>query len=151
MRVKVNYMRLFNLGLAKNKKWSIVWKFVNNTYVLRFISITKITEQSTLWFQIEDNVLLIGTFLSFDPVLFPIYEVWLLIGSILNFEALLGAPLIKNNLAPIVYTFVGVSFNWNVTFSMPWGVTINWNMSSNWNQRVKAIKGSGKYGNNFDF
>ena len=75
MRVKVNYMRLFNLGLAKNKKWSIVWKIVNNTYVLRFISITKITEQSTLWFQIEDNVLLIGTFLSFDPVLFPIYEV----------------------------------------------------------------------------
>ena len=42
----------------------------------------------------------------------------------------------KNNLAPIAYTFVGVSFNWIVTFSMPWGVTINWNMSSNWNQRV---------------
>ena len=42
----------------------------------------------------------------------------------------------KNNLAPIAYTFVGVSINWSVTFSMPWGVTINWNMSSNWNQRV---------------
>ena len=42
----------------------------------------------------------------------------------------------KNNLAPIAYTFVGVSFNWIVTFSLPWGVTINWNMSSNWNQRV---------------
>ena len=33
--------------------------------------------------------------LLFDPVLFPIYEAWLLFGSILNFEALLGAPLIK--------------------------------------------------------
>ena len=42
----------------------------------------------------------------------------------------------KNNLAPIAYTFVGVSINWIVTFSMPWGVTINWNMSSNWHQRV---------------
>ena len=45
----------------------------------------------------------------------------------------------KNNLAPIAYTFVGVSINWIVTFSMPWGVTINWNMSSNWNQRVTAL------------
>ena len=50
---------------------------------------------STLWFQLEDTVLLIGTLLLFDPVLFPKYEAWLLIGSILNFEALLGAPLIK--------------------------------------------------------
>ena len=42
----------------------------------------------------------------------------------------------KNNLAPIAYTFVGVSINWIVTFSMPWGMTINWIMSSNWHQRV---------------
>ena len=28
----------------------------------------------TLWFQSEDTVLLIGTFLLFDPVLFPIYK-----------------------------------------------------------------------------
>ena len=49
----------------------------------------------TLWCQLEDSVLLIGTLLLFDPVLFPKYEAWLLIGSILNFEALLGAPLIK--------------------------------------------------------
>ena len=28
----------------------------------------------TLWFQLQDTVLLIGTFLLFDPVLFPIYE-----------------------------------------------------------------------------
>ena len=49
----------------------------------------------TLWFQLEDTVLLIGTLLLFDTVLFPKYEAWLLIGSILNFEALLGAPLIK--------------------------------------------------------
>ena len=49
----------------------------------------------TLWFQLEDTVLLIGTLLLFDPVLFPKYEAWLLIGSIPNFEALLGAPLIK--------------------------------------------------------
>ena len=33
----------------------------------------------------------------------------------------------KVNLAPIAFTFVGVSFKWIVTFSMPWGVTINWN------------------------
>ena len=49
----------------------------------------------TLWFQLEDTVLLFGTFLLFDPLLFPMYEAGLLIGSILNFEALLGAPLIK--------------------------------------------------------
>ena len=49
----------------------------------------------TLWCQLEDTVLLIGTLLLFDPVLFPKYEAWLLIGSIPNFEALLGAPLIK--------------------------------------------------------
>ena len=28
----------------------------------------------TLWFQLEDTVLLIGTLLLFDPVLFPKYE-----------------------------------------------------------------------------
>ena len=31
-------------------------------------------ESSTLWFQLEDMVLLIGTLLLFDPVLFPKYE-----------------------------------------------------------------------------
>ena len=50
----------------------------------------------------------------------------------------------KNNLAPIAYTFVGVSFNWIVTFSMPWGVIINWNMSSNWHQRVHSFIGMKK-------
>ena len=49
----------------------------------------------TLWCQLEDTVLLIGTLLLFDPVVFPKYEAWLLIGSILIFEALLGAPLIR--------------------------------------------------------
>ena len=49
----------------------------------------------TLWCQIEDTVLLIGTLLLFDPVLFTKYEERLLIESIPNFEALLGAPLIK--------------------------------------------------------
>ena len=29
---------------------------------------------TTLWFQLEDTVLLIGTLPLFDPVLFPIYE-----------------------------------------------------------------------------
>ena len=43
----------------------------------------------------------------------------------------------KNNLATIEYTFVGMSINWIVTFSMPWGMTINRNMSSNWHQRVQ--------------
>ena len=63
----------------------------------------------TLWFQLEDTVLLIGTLLIFDPVLFPIYEALLLIGLALNFEALSRGTLDKNNLAPIAYTFdVGV-------------------------------------------
>ena len=44
----------------------------------------------TLWFQLEDTGISIGTLLLFDPVLFPIYEAWLLIGSMLNFEAFLG-------------------------------------------------------------
>ena len=36
----------------------------------------------TLWFHLEDTVLLFGTVLLFSPILFPKYEVWLLIGSI---------------------------------------------------------------------
>ena len=39
-------------------------------------------EMRTLWFQLEDTVLSIGTLLLFDPILFPKYEVCLLIGSI---------------------------------------------------------------------
>ena len=35
----------------------------------------------TLWCQLEDTVLLIGTLLKLDPVLFPKYEAWLLIGK----------------------------------------------------------------------
>ena len=38
------------------------------------------------WFNYWETVLLLG------PVPFQKYEAWLLIGSILNFEALLGAP-----------------------------------------------------------
>ena len=34
----------------------------------------EIFKVGTLWFQIEDTVLLIGTLLLFDPVLFPKYE-----------------------------------------------------------------------------
>ena len=30
-----------------------------------------------------------------------------------------------------------MSFNWIVSFSMPWGVIINWNMSSNWHTESK--------------
>ena len=30
----------------------------------------------------------------------------------------------------------GMTLNWNLTCSMPWGVPIIWNMSSNWNLRV---------------
>ena len=52
----------------------------------------------TLWCQLEDTILLIGTLLLFDPILFPKYEAWLSIGSIPNFEALLGASLIKTTL-----------------------------------------------------
>ena len=93
---------------------------------------------NTLWFQLEDTVLLIGTLLLFDPVLFPKYEAWLLIGSIPNFEALLGAPLIKKPSTYCIYLCVGVSINWIVTFLMSWGLAINWNMSSNRNQRVET-------------
>ena len=46
--------------------------------------------------QLQDTVLLFGTILSLDPVHFRKYEACLLIGSILNFEALLGAPAIKS-------------------------------------------------------
>ena len=42
----------------------------------------------------------------------------------------------KYNSAPIAYTIEGVSFNWIMTFSMLWGVTINWNIYSDWIQRV---------------
>jgi len=71
----------------------------------------------TLPFQLQDTVLLFATVLLLDPVHFQKYEACLLSGTILNFEAL-GA-FIKNSLAPIAYTFVGVSFNWSVTCSMP--------------------------------
>ena len=49
----------------------------------------------TLRFQLQDTVLLFGTVLLLDPVHFRKYEACLLIGSILNLEALLGAPLLK--------------------------------------------------------
>ena len=55
-----------------------------------------ITKHMCLWFQLEDTVLLIGKLLLFDPVIFSIYEASPLIGSIVNFESLLGAPRIKN-------------------------------------------------------
>ena len=42
------------------------------------------------------------------------------------------------NLALIAYTFVGVSFNWTMTCSMPWYMP-NWNMSSRLNQRVSKL------------
>ena len=67
--------------------------------------------QGTLRFQMH---LLIETVLLLDPVLLRKYEACLIIGSILNFEALLGAPLIKTTFAPFAHTFVGVSFNWKI-------------------------------------
>ena len=51
-------------------------------------------------------------------------------GSILNFEALLGhigAPFIQKNLSPLEM------FNLTMACSMPQWVPINWNMYSNWN------------------
>ena len=45
----------------------------------------------TLCFQLQDTVLLLRTVLILDPIHFRKYKVCLLIGSILNFEALLGA------------------------------------------------------------
>ena len=49
----------------------------------------------TLRFQLQDTVLLFGTVLSLYPVHFRKYASHLLIGSMLNFEAFLGAPLIE--------------------------------------------------------
>ena len=40
--------------------------------------VVKLWMPNTLWFQLEDTVLLIGTLLLFDPVLFPKYEVCLI-------------------------------------------------------------------------
>ena len=37
----------------------------------------------------------------------------------------------------------GMTLNWNLTCSMPWGVPIIWNMSSNWNLRV--LRGNNLY------
>ena len=47
--------------------------------------------------------------------------------------------LCECNMYTAPYTFVYVSFNWIMTFLMPWGVTINWSMSSNWNQKVHIL------------
>ena len=46
-----------------------------------------------------------STLLLFDPVLFQLYEERLLIGSILNFEALLGVPLIKQLSTYCIYLY----------------------------------------------
>ena len=61
-------------------------------------------------------------------------EACLLIRSVLNFESLLGAPLIKQLCTNCIYLCRCVL--WAMTCSMPLGVPINWNISSNWNQRV---------------
>ena len=45
---------------------------------------------STLRFQLQNTAILFGTVLLLDPVHFRKYEVCLLIGSILNFEARSG-------------------------------------------------------------
>ena len=60
----------------------------------------------TLRFQLQDTVLLFGTVLSLYPVHFRKYVSRLLIGSMLNFEAFLGAPFYRNNLAPIKYVVI---------------------------------------------
>ena len=49
----------------------------------------------TIRFQLQDMVLLFGTILLLDPVHFQKYEVCLLIGSILNFEAFLGPSFME--------------------------------------------------------
>ena len=97
----------------------------------------------TLWFQLEDTVLLMGTLLLFDLVLFPKYEAWLLPINT-KFWSTSRGTFDKNNLAPIAQTFVGVSSNWIVTFSMSWGMTINLNMSSYWHQRVENLCNFGR-------
>ena len=79
---------LLNLRLSK-VKIVFVWSTINvlmKWMILLLVEILFIL--FTLWCQLEDSVLLIGTLLLFDPVLFPNYEAWLLIGSIPNFEAL---------------------------------------------------------------
>ena len=70
-----------NLGMDRTHQLPVVYK-IKGTATYSLVSIT--------W-----HVLFIGTHLLFDSVLFPLYEMWQLIGSILNFVALPGASLIK--------------------------------------------------------
>ena len=65
--------------------------------------------------QLEDTVLLIGTLLLLDPVLFPEYKEGVTINWINNqYWSTSRGTFDKNNFTPIAYTFVGV-----ITFSMP--------------------------------
>ena len=76
--------------------WVSEWSLSSQRFYMGFYLKYVVRHRTrTLWCQCQDTVLLISTLLLFDPVLFPKHEAWLLIGSIPNFEALLGAPLIK--------------------------------------------------------
>ena len=52
-------------------------------------------QESTLWLQLQDTFLSIGTIILIDPVHFRKYVMRLLIESILKLQALRGAPLLK--------------------------------------------------------
>ena len=64
---------------------------------------------SYLWFQLEDTILLFGTLLLFDPVLFPIYLQGMTINWInTEFWSTSRGTFHKNNLAPIACRKQGV-------------------------------------------
>ena len=54
-----------------NQRWGFFWEIYNKRNYLH-----------TLWCQLEEPVLLIGTILLFSPIFSPKHKVWLLIGSI---------------------------------------------------------------------
>ena len=87
---------------------------------------------STLWFHLEDTVLLISTLLLFDPILFPKYEVCLLIGSIHSAKeaCLLYGLCCFVWILDHAHLFTGgMLFNWNSMLSTHTDFGV---MSSNW-------------------
>ena len=105
-----------------------IWSVIINWIKTQFISSTKfywLLWDCTLWFQLKETVQLISTFILFDPVLFPIYEARLLIGSILNFEALLGTPLIKQLSTYVLFISGFFKSRWNYLFWPPLFIGLN--------------------------
>ena len=57
-----------------NEQCSAIWQKHSEDSLWKGQKTASLHTDFTLWFQLEDTVLLIGTLLLFDPILFPIYE-----------------------------------------------------------------------------